>query len=72
MIFDLDRDLNRFNVLIDRSSLFEEFKIKTPLTNELYLHIFRIEYWYNEIKIRQTCAVCKIMTMKYRSNVNWQ
>ena len=50
MRFDLDRDLNRFNVLIERSSLFKEFQIKIQLTSGLYLRIFRLELGTTKLK----------------------
>ena len=58
MRFDLDRDLNRFNVSIERSSLLKEFQIKIQLTSGLHLHMFRLELGTTKLKLdaRVPCA----------------
>ena len=58
MRFDLDQNLNRFNFLIERSSLFKEFQIKIQLTSGLYLRIFRLELGTTKLKLdaRVLCA----------------
>ena len=51
MRFDLDQDLNRFNVLIEQNSLFKEFQIKIQLASGLYLRIFRLKLGTTKLKL---------------------